>query len=345
MPTRASGLGGPSDRTLGIVAVVALAIGIAVWMKKGPALPESVSGTAAPPEPIVVARPASVEALEASLGDSPLKRIADKPVVTFRAGPFRDPAEASKLWRDVYGEHAVYGLWPVVVPSDAPLPEPQAVVPALEQAKHVKAEAVFGDREQHGGGMTKAIRASIERVLAGDVDEENKSFAEMCKTTPSACDLKARDRRLDELRRQRDAIDDTPTTGPSWPTFNFASETTRELNAHIGRQVEYHVYAFWTEVENLPVALGFGGFNSCPLGHEIAAIVRHWHRQFGAALVYAGRDTLELYVPRPPSDVTRLRATTWEHYLFSNDSIEQGAGSMGELARMTGSHAWFFWWD
>ncbi|MFJ8041430.1 DUF4253 domain-containing protein [Kitasatospora sp. NPDC096147] len=88
-----------------------------------------------------------------------------------------------------------------------------------------------------------------------------------------------------------------------------------------------------------PLVTGFTDFRdvSIPAEHH-AAVLRDWHRRFGAEVYYAAGSTLELQVARPPSDhATALRAAH-ELQAYCMDVDQECEGTV------TGPH-WSLWWD
>lgn len=89
-----------------------------------------------------------------------------------------------------------------------------------------------------------------------------------------------------------------------------------------------------------------GGFNSCPLPEEQAAVFRYWNEKYGAIPAAVSRDIWELYVPNPVTDKQTVMELAIEMYNFCNDIVDQGVGTIGALAGMiTGLNIWYFWWD
>ncbi|MEV7186572.1 DUF4253 domain-containing protein [Kitasatospora sp. NPDC093102] len=90
---------------------------------------------------------------------------------------------------------------------------------------------------------------------------------------------------------------------------------------------------------------------SGPANHEndiakIAAVLADWERRFGAQVVEAGFDTLELSVPVPPATLAEALPLAAEHTAFCPDLVFQGTGTLTEYAeQLVGSHQWSFWWD
>lgn len=96
----------------------------------------------------------------------------------------------------------------------------------------------------------------------------------------------------------------------------------------------------------VPIYLGFGGWNACPHPGEIAGLLRHWFGMWGAELVAMAFDTLELRVGRSPQERETALNLAREHYLACQDIVDQGVGSLNALAAgLLGGNTWFFWWD
>jgi hypothetical protein len=79
---------------------------------------------------------------------------------------------------------------------------------------------------------------------------------------------------------------------------------------------------------------------------KLSTVLRSWEDRFGAYLVGAGFDTLELGVERPPDNIKLARAIAAEHFAACPDSIYQGAGTIEAYAeRLISETSWTFWWD
>jgi hypothetical protein len=98
----------------------------------------------------------------------------------------------------------------------------------------------------------------------------------------------------------------------------------------------------WRSFAYLPV----GNWNECPSASEMMAVCRYWHEKFGAFPAMISSDVLQLYVPVPVTLRTEAMQLAEEHYAFCNDIVEQGTGTIGNLAGLlTDSNIWYFWWD
>jgi hypothetical protein len=96
----------------------------------------------------------------------------------------------------------------------------------------------------------------------------------------------------------------------------------------------------------VPAALGFGGWNSCPPPAVHVALLRRWHDRFGATLVGLSRDRLELMVARRPAGRAQALALAREHFLYCEELVLHQPGSLPVLAaRLMASDIWSFGWD
>lgn len=92
--------------------------------------------------------------------------------------------------------------------------------------------------------------------------------------------------------------------------------------------------------ERLPIAAGFGAFNHCPSPGEQAVILADWRERYGARVRFMGRDTLELLVADPPSDLVERYELGYRILMYDPD-----AETIATAARLTSGHRWSFWWD
>lgn len=96
----------------------------------------------------------------------------------------------------------------------------------------------------------------------------------------------------------------------------------------------------------VPAYLGFGGWNAYPDPHEHVAVLRRWHERYGVELFLVETDVLALAVGRLPETEEEARALAWEYFLYDEDSVYQGAETLGALASLlANARFWHFWWD
>jgi hypothetical protein len=99
----------------------------------------------------------------------------------------------------------------------------------------------------------------------------------------------------------------------------------------------------WTTV---PAHLRWGGWNDCPEPEIHVAALRSWRDRFGAELVGLGPDVMNLRVGRRPKTRADALELAREQYLYCNDIVDQGTGTLSRLAAaLMADDWWYFWWD
>ncbi|MGN1403300.1 MAG: DUF4253 domain-containing protein [Ruminococcus sp.] len=89
----------------------------------------------------------------------------------------------------------------------------------------------------------------------------------------------------------------------------------------------------------------FGGWNACPMPEDAMAVLKHWYEKYGAVPGCIGHDTLELYVLHPVGEEAAMELAR-EQFMFCEDIVYQGVGSVPALAKgLEQSTVWYFWWD
>ncbi len=76
------------------------------------------------------------------------------------------------------------------------------------------------------------------------------------------------------------------------------------------------------------------------------AMARRWHEQYGAEVIGAFPDLIEMWVAWPPLTREDALELAKEQYIYCNDIVIQGTQTLQALAAgLLGGTAWFFWWD
>lgn len=92
--------------------------------------------------------------------------------------------------------------------------------------------------------------------------------------------------------------------------------------------------------------LPIGGFNNCPPTKAHLAIAKKWYEKYGAVPCAVSHDIVQYYLADPVKDDAALEELKREQYIYCNDVVDQGVGSLENLKRsLDGSSIWFFWWD
>jgi hypothetical protein len=81
----------------------------------------------------------------------------------------------------------------------------------------------------------------------------------------------------------------------------------------------------------VPAVLQFDPGNARVLPEVHVAVLRRWQDIYGAEIVGILRDTLELYVPRPPRDQETAGALAREQFAYCPDRVHQEAWTLEEL--------------
>lgn len=101
-----------------------------------------------------------------------------------------------------------------------------------------------------------------------------------------------------------------------------------------------------TDPTTAPLHLRFGDWNACPSPHVHTALARYWRDRYGAELATIAGDIMEFTVERPPSTESEAGELAMQQYLYCNDIVSQGVGSVATLAvALRHSTRWYFWWD
>lgn len=107
----------------------------------------------------------------------------------------------------------------------------------------------------------------------------------------------------------------------------------------------------WLELRLVPTAIAwhvptFFTYGNGPPPHVHVAVLKRWQRRFGAEIVTSAGDTVEMRVKRPPSTRRAVWALAFDHYAYCPDVVEQGTGTIGQLAAsLLDCETWYFWWD
>jgi hypothetical protein len=96
----------------------------------------------------------------------------------------------------------------------------------------------------------------------------------------------------------------------------------------------------------LPAVVHFGGWNDCPFPQMHCAFHRSWQDRFDAEITGISGSIVECVVGKPPRDRKTALGLAWEQYWYCKDIVDQGCGSISNLAAsLLNSPYWFFWWD
>jgi hypothetical protein len=99
----------------------------------------------------------------------------------------------------------------------------------------------------------------------------------------------------------------------------------------------------WTAI---PAHLRWGGWNANPEPEWHIAALRSWRDRYGTELIGLSFDVMNLKVARQPPSRDEAIALAREQYAYCADIVDQGVGTISQLARdLMDEDWWFFWWD
>jgi hypothetical protein len=114
-------------------------------------------------------------------------------------------------------------------------------------------------------------------------------------------------------------------------------------------KIKPEVYLGLAKIEKpwqLPALLKYGAWNECPEPEVHCAFHRQWQERYGAEITGMSSDVVECAVSKPPTDHKAATDLAWEQYWYCADIVEQGCGSVSNLAAtLLNSRYWYFWWD
>lgn len=89
-----------------------------------------------------------------------------------------------------------------------------------------------------------------------------------------------------------------------------------------------------------------GGINSIPPSAELVTLGAKWREKYGAVPAVISYDTVEYYVPSPPSAIEDAAELAKEHFLICPDLVWQICDDLVNLtSNLYKNVQWFFWWD
>ena len=96
----------------------------------------------------------------------------------------------------------------------------------------------------------------------------------------------------------------------------------------------------------VPAYLYLGGWNECPDAPVHVALWKKWRDEYGAEILCASGAVIEATVARPPLDKDQCYKLAREQFIYCNDIVTQGVGTIDALAStLHAAKSWYFWWD
>lgn len=131
-----------------------------------------------------------------------------------------------------------------------------------------------------------------------------------------------------------------------WPATSDAKELNLQTLDAAGSDDVVLVLVPVKHPSEVPIVLGFGGWNECPMPELLAAALKDWQTRFDAVPICITDSVLECFVGKPPSSEADCTALAAEQWVLCEDIVSQGTQSVRALAvELQSSPGWFFWWD
>jgi hypothetical protein len=191
-------------------------------------------------------------------------------------------------------------------------------------------------------------------VLGGHEDEQGLSEAvEYCTTSPSwIVDAAARidtNELILRWKADNEVLDDDEwdVVGewPAAPRPNSGFVLPYDVSTKSPRTTVVAVVEV-AQHADVPAAVGWGNWNACPPPEEHVAIMTRWSDRYGARLVGVSSDVIEMKVTSPPTTREAAMQLADEQFLYCEDIVTQGTGSISALAAtLLNGSVWYFWWD
>ncbi|MFE5722718.1 DUF4253 domain-containing protein [Streptomyces erythrochromogenes] len=233
------------------------------------------------------------------------------------------PASAD-LWSQLRAEHAVSGLWPLLLDSLDPYD------PAF---RPWASGELFPER------MSSPAHHDPEALLARWWHDYT--------TTDKDDDMLT--------AKERTAV--TAPFGQTWPGTAPGRAPCADPDVMAGQYARaFLVRNPHARLGLVPAPRGADALTACgwdgPLNYDsdtatFSAVVRDWEERFGARVVGLGFSTLHLSVAAPPNGLDDALAMAAEHFAFCPDNIWQGAHpTLASYAEnLIDLNCWEFWWD
>lgn len=140
-------------------------------------------------------------------------------------------------------------------------------------------------------------------------------------------------------------VEDAPGLSVIGEIVGSESNSQRSYNFQIKKHVNVALFPVSHSYEVLGY-LRYGNWNACPPAEYHIAALRSWSERYGAEIVGIANDTLNIRVTRKPETREEAIELAREHYIYCNDVIDQGVGTLSNLAAQLMQHEWwYFWWD
>jgi hypothetical protein len=195
---------------------------------------------------------------------------------------------------------------------------------------------------RHPDGL-KALKA---QELARTREHLRHQLEHQTASLPRVIEIDSRGREKTPRGRAAEVRDRRPSLG-RWPSKAEALPPLSVALDYRGPKKKVYVALIptndWTTI---PAHLHYGGWNACPQPEYHIAALRSWRDRYGTELVGLSSDRIDLRVARRPQARQEALDLAREHYVYCNDIVDQGLGTLSKLAACLMANDWWeFWWD
>lgn len=196
--------------------------------------------------------------------------------------------------------------------------------------------------------LAEADRLTHPDSLMAHRRAEEAGFRQWCRDNPQSCTLPEASEEessgtgIDSGRAYEPPVGEWPEQPPGAPGLSVVRDllTWQPLDSVTIVLVPTDD---WTTI---PAYLRWGHWNANPPPEVHVAALRSWRDRYGAELVGLSNDVMNIRVAAKPASRDEAMALALEHYAYCNDIVDQGVGTLTNLAAaLMANDWWFFWWD
>jgi hypothetical protein len=205
-----------------------------------------------------------------------------------------------------------------------------------------------GDEPKVDDVLSKAKELQHPDSMADFREAEARAYQRLLQSNPAL--RRAEQAFLEQLAGQGIRIDLNPEpplgTWPGRPPNPLTLTVVEDWRTREPYEVAYLIRIPDDDWTTIPAHLRWGGWNENPPAEYHVAAFRAWRDRYGAELVGISPDVLNLRVATRPFSRAEAIDLAREQYVYCRDIIDQGAGTLSNLAAgLISSDWWYFWWD
>jgi hypothetical protein len=237
-------------------------------------------------------------------------------------------SNALALWEELRGQFSKTGIWPII-----------------RGGKDEEAEEYPFDAFDM---LSKVPAGTVWQLLASRLTERVETYATFIDGLDPHDDLEKFIAKVDASGAM--SFGGKIDQRSPWPTnkaeAQLAIHSILDMHTSQPRRLIRIALLELQHPQEAPAYLGFGGWNDSPMPELQVAMLREWHRAYGAVPIAITGDVMECVVDRPPQTESEAMALAAEQWIFCDDIVGQGTQTVRRLGiEIWRSPHWFFWWD